>query len=66
MKNRPLSYVEDDIQMPILTPNTMIRGIAISKVKEDGSIMEEKDLKKRARHIQKCKNLARQRWKQNV
>ena len=59
LNNKPLSYIEDDIQMPILTPNTMIYGIAISKVEEDVSSMEEKDLRKRARHIQKSKNLAR-------
>ena len=59
LNNKPLSYIEDDIQMPILTPNTMIYGIAISEVEEDVSSMEEKDLRKRARHIQKSKNLAR-------
>ena len=59
LNNKPLSYIEDDIQMPILTPNTMIYGIAISEVEEDVSSMEKKDLRKRARHIQKSKNLAR-------
>ena len=29
LNNRPLPYVEDDIQKPVLTPNTMIHGIAI-------------------------------------
>ena len=59
LNNKPLPYIEDDIQMPILTPNTMIYGIAISEVEEDVSSMEKKDLRKRARHIQKSKNLAR-------
>ena len=62
LNNRPLSYVEDDIQMPILTPNTMIHGIAISELEEDVSSTEDKDLRKRARYIQKWKNLAWQRW----
>ena len=35
LNNKPLSYIEDDIQMPILTPNTMIYGTAISEVEED-------------------------------
>ena len=26
LNNRPLGYVEDDIDMPVLTPNTMILG----------------------------------------
>ena len=62
LNNRPLSYVEDDIQMPILTPNTMIHGIAISELEEDVSSIEDEDVRKRARYIQKCKNLAWQRW----
>ena len=33
LNNRPLSYVEDDIQMPILTPNTMIHRIAFLELK---------------------------------
>ena len=59
LNNRRLSYVEDDIWMPILTPNTMMHGIAISKMEEDfASSIEVKDLRKRTRYIQKCKNLA--------
>ena len=66
MNNRLFSYVERDIQMPILTPNTwilfdMIHGIAISELEEDVSSSAVKDVKKRARHIQKCKNLAWQK-----
>ena len=62
LNNRPLSYLEDEFQMPIVTPNTMIHGIAISEVEEDVSSIEDKDLRMRARYIQKCKNLAWQRW----
>ena len=62
MNNRPLFYVEDDIQMAILTTNKMIHGIAISELEEDVSSTEDKDLRKRARYIQKCKNLSWQRW----
>ena len=58
MNNRPLFYVEDDIQMAISIPNKMIHGIAISELEEDVSSTEDKDLRKRARYIQKCKNLA--------
>ena len=61
LNNRPLSYVEDDIKIPILTPNTMIHGITILELEEDASSIEDKDLRNRARYIQKCKNLAWQR-----
>ena len=57
LNNRPLCYVKDDIQMPILRPNTMILGIPISELEENVSSIEENDLRKRARYIQKCKNL---------
>ena len=40
----------------------MIHGIAISELEEDVSSIEDKDLRNRARYIQKCKNLAWQRW----
>ena len=40
----------------------MIHGIAISELEEDVSSIEDKDLRNRARCIQKCKNLAWQRW----
>ena len=39
----------------------MIHGTAISELEEDVSNIEDKDLRKRARYIQKCKNLAWQR-----
>ena len=62
LNSRPLSYVEDDIEMQILTPNAMILGTGISELEEDVSNFEEKDLRKRARYIQKCQNLAWKRW----
>ena len=55
LNNRPLCYVKDDIQMPILRP--MIHGIPISELEENVSSIEENDLRKRVRYIQKCKNL---------
>ena len=61
LNNRPLYHVEDDIQIPISTPNTMIHGIAILELEEDVHSIEDKDLRKRARYIQKCKSLAWQR-----
>ena len=47
MNNRLFSYVERDIQTPILTPNTMIHGLAISELEEDVSSIAVKDVKKK-------------------
>ena len=63
MNNRPLFYVEDDIQMQILTPNTMLHEISIPKLEVSVSNISENDLRKRARYIEKCKTPAWQRWK---
>ena len=39
MNNRPLTYIEEDIQRPILTPNSMILGRDTNMV--DGNMIEE-------------------------
>ena len=65
LNNRLLPYVQDtniDRDIQILTPNAMIHGPGILELEEDVSSIEEKDLRKRARYIQKCKNLAWQIW----
>ena len=35
LNNRPLTYIEDDIQYPILTPNTMLLGRDTLMLEED-------------------------------
>ena len=34
LKNRLLIYIEDDVQLPVLTPNTLIHGIDIVNLEE--------------------------------
>ena len=55
LNNRPLSYCEDDVQMPMLTPNVMIFGQANYLLQGNPSEIEDKDLRKRARYLRKCK-----------
>ena len=54
--SRPLSYVEDDLQMPTLTPHAMIVGrpnlIPESTLPDEVSA----DLTKRAKYLQRCKD----------
>ena len=59
-------YIEDDIQLPILTPNTLIFGQqnCIPSI-EDKHDIEEKDLRKRFKYIQSCKNSTWSRWSQD-
>ncbi|XP_028393614.1 uncharacterized protein LOC114517960 [Dendronephthya gigantea] len=62
LNNRPLSYVEDDVELPLLTPNTMLT-INPNHVPElKAHHMDEADLRKRAKHIKRCKEALWNRW----
>ena len=53
--NRPLSYVEDDVQMPLLTPNAMLLLNSNLLPELQPHHIETADLRKRAKHLMKCK-----------
>ena len=59
LNNRPLSYVEDDIDMPILTPNVMMFGQHNCVPDEDPDDIDDRDL----RNLQNCKNNIWNRWR---
>ena len=62
LNNRPLMHVEKDIQMPLLTPNTLQYGQPLLVPEED----LDKDvpkMKRQQRYINKCKDAAWTRWK---
>ena len=63
LNNRPLSYCEDDIQLPVLTPNMMIFGKANYLMELSPEDIEERDLRKRAKYLKKCKDALWQRWR---
>ena len=63
LNNRPLSYVEDDVQYPVLTPNSLAFGEKSFNLEEDVNIMEV-DLRKRAKYIKKCKENTWKRWRE--
>ena len=57
VNNRPLSYVEDDVEMPILTPNAMQFGQPTQiPIPEEVSGIEDSDLRKRAKYLHICEN----------
>lgn len=62
LNNRPLSYVEDDVQMPILTPSAMLFGQPNQIPEEDVDAVEDVDLRKRARYLRRCKDGLWSRW----
>lgn len=62
LNNRPLSYVEDDIQMPILTPHALMVGRP-NTIPESADLTDDNtDLRKRAKYLQKCKGAWWSRW----
>ncbi|XP_068707690.1 uncharacterized protein [Montipora foliosa] len=63
VNDRPLDYVEDDVQMPILTPSVMLFGQPNQLPEEDPSNMEDDSLRKRAKYLRRCKEVLWLRWK---
>lgn len=62
LNSRPLGYMEDDVQLPTLTPNSMMFvGTTFAPELETHHI-EEKDLRKRAKYVLKCKQAIWRRW----
>ena len=62
LNNRPLKYLEDDIQFPVLSPNTLGFAEETFNLAEDINMIEW-DLRKRAKYVKKCKTSAWNRWK---
>jgi hypothetical protein len=62
LNSRPLCYVEDDVQLPLLTPNSMLFGQPNLIPQRDPNAIEDRDLRKRAKHLRKCKDALWSRW----
>ena len=62
LNNRPLSYVEDDIELPTLTPNSLMFGLPNLIPEQDYQDMDEPELRRRARNLQRCKDVLWGRW----
>ena len=57
MNYRPLTYIEEDIQYPILTPNSMILGRDTKMV--DGNMIEDNEdlgCRKQQKYGKRCKD----------
>ena len=62
LDNKLLSYAEDHMQMPILTPNAFIYESSIFPEDDTDSIID-KDFRKQIQFIKKCKEIVWLRWK---
>ncbi|CAB4009680.1 Hypothetical predicted protein [Paramuricea clavata] len=56
LKNRPLGYLDNDIELQPSTPNGMIHGANISLPEDDTDKQDKvKAMVKRARYLKRCK-----------
>ena len=62
LNNRPLSYLEEDVQLPVLTPNSMLHINSGYLPELQPHHLPEKDLRKRAKFLLKCKDVMWKRW----
>ena len=62
LNNRPLSYLEEDIQLPVLTPASFLFQGPILLPEQDPAVVENKDLRKREKYLRKCKDHLWSRW----
>lgn len=62
LNNRPLSYLEDDVQFPLLTPNSLLflKSNLLPELQPHRT--ESADLRNRAKHLLKCKEAMWRRW----
>ena len=63
LNNRSLTYMAEDIEFPVLTPNLLPLGQQLIIPNEDPANIKDKDLRKRQKYIQKCKEAAWKRWR---
>lgn len=62
LNSRPLSYVEDDVQLPILTPASMLFPQSNLLSELGPHHIADYDLRKRAKHLLRCKEAMWKRW----
>ena len=62
LNNRPLGYLEDDIEVPVLTPNS-IQFVGSTHLPElEPHREDDRDLRERAKYPRRCKETMWNRW----
>ena len=62
LNNRPLTYLDEDIQLPVLTPNAMLQIDSNHLPELQLHHLPEKNLRRRAKFLLKCKEVMWKRW----
>ncbi len=61
LNNRPLTYVKDDVELSVLTPNLMITGESYVLHDEESDSTEE-EMRRRAKYVLQSKQAVWKRW----
>lgn len=62
MNGRPLSYLEEDVELPGLTPSSMLHLRPSQLPELNAYHIEEPDLRKGAKYLYRCKEAMWSRW----
>ena len=62
LNDRPLGYVEEDIQTTVITPNSLLFLQPNQLLEPSHHVIENKNLRKRYKYLQKCKNAVWSCW----
>ena len=63
LNNRPLCYLGEEFEMPVITPNLLFRGQPARFLEENGENMSEgEEMTRRLRYLKKCRDNVRKRW----
>ena len=63
LNNRPLTYIEEEIDYPVLTPNSLIFGCDVNFPNAEPLENERETLKTRHKYIKRCKEALWKIWK---
>ena len=66
INNRPLTYIGEELERPVLSPNILLKGNSTPFLEEDlekiGYMEEDKLVTKRLVYLQRTKQLLKKRW----
>lgn len=63
MNNRPLCYIGEEFDRPVLTPNILLRGTPTRFLEEDlDKINDFGEVTKRVKYLKTCREQLRKRW----
>lgn len=62
VNNRPLSYMDDDVQLQILTSHSLLFGQPNALLELEPHRIEDGELRKRAKYLRRCKEAVWKRW----